>query len=267
MLVATLFLPHESSLRSGLLLLAFVTFALWETFRPRRAPMTSVPRRWANHAMLWFLSAAAAGWIFRASAVIVATAAGSSRYGLLNRDLISFWARCLIAVLLLDLLRYGQHCLYHRVAFLWRIHQVHHADPDYDWSTGLRFHPAEVLLSQGIYLLAIYALAPPPIAVLGLELADIAVNFFVHANIALPASLEARLRFLMITPDMHRIHHSGNSAEQNTNFGVVFPFWDRLMGTYMSEPAGGQDQMALGLPIAVERDLSLFGMLSLPFRR
>jgi sterol desaturase/sphingolipid hydroxylase (fatty acid hydroxylase superfamily) len=268
MFVATLFLPQEGSLRSGFLLLAFVTFALWETFRPRRALAIPAPRRWANHALLWFLSTAAGGWIYRASAVLVAAAAVSSPYGLLNRQGFPFWARCAIAVLLIDLLRYGQHYLYHRVFFLWRIHQVHHGDPDYDWSTGLRFHPAEALLSHGIYLAAIAVIAPPPEAVLGLELAEIALNLFVHANISLPRPVETLLRHVLITPDMHRIHHSDVVAEQNTNFGVVFPWWDRLFGTYIPEPAAGQDKMAFGLrPAEPGRDHGLLAMLVMPFKR
>src|SRR5437667_12180991 len=113
--------------------------------------------------------------------------------------------RCVIAVLLLDFVRYGQHYLYHSVSMLWRIHRVHHSDPDYDWSTGLRFHPAEVLLTQGIYLGVIALLAPPAVAVLALGLTEAAVNFFAHANAALPTWLETPLRRLVITPDMHRI--------------------------------------------------------------
>jgi sterol desaturase/sphingolipid hydroxylase (fatty acid hydroxylase superfamily) len=268
MFVATSLLPHEGTLRSSFFLLAFGAFAIWETFRPRRALSTAMPRRWAKHAVLWFLSSASAGLIYRVSAVLVAAAASSSRYGLLNGDRLPLWLRCLLAVLLLDLIRYGQHLLYHKAFWLWRIHQVHHADPDFDWSTGLRFHPVEVLFSQGIYLAVIAAVAPPPVAVLALELVESAVNFFVHANVALPAALESRLRWLMVTGDIHRIHHSTEIAEQNANFGVVFSFWDRLFGTYVPEPAAGQDNIVLGLSeIARKRDLSLSSLLLLPFRR
>src|SRR5207302_8711535 len=119
--------------------------------------------------------------------------------------------------------------------------------PDYDWSTGLRFHPAEALLTQGIYLGGVAVLAPPAMAVLALGLADAAVNFFAHANAALPGWVETPLRKVVITPDMHRIHHSEDIADRNRNFGIVFPWWDRLFGTYLPEPAAGHDGMAIGL--------------------
>jgi sterol desaturase/sphingolipid hydroxylase (fatty acid hydroxylase superfamily) len=254
--------------RTILFLLAFVILAVWETFRPRRVAVASTARRWTSHAALWLISDVAVGWIYRASIVVTAAAVSGSRYGLLNREIVPFWARCAIAVLLLDLVRYGQHYLYHSVGVLWRIHKVHHADPDYDWSTGLRFHPVEALLTHGSYLAIVAGIAPPPAAVFGLELANIAVNFFVHANVAPPRAVDALLRHVLITPDIHRIHHSAVVAEQNTNFGVVFPWWDRLFGSYLPEPSAGQDKMAFGLPeIARERDLSLGAMLSLPLRK
>jgi sterol desaturase/sphingolipid hydroxylase (fatty acid hydroxylase superfamily) len=258
---------HEGSLKWALLLLAFVIFALWETYRPRRALVASTARRWGSHAILWFLGSVSAGWIYRASAVLVASTAAASHYGLLNRETIPYGVRCIVAVLLLDLLRYGQHCLYHAVPVLWRIHQVHHADPDYDWSTSLRFHPAEVLLTQGIYLAVIAVLAPPALAVLCLELADVVMNIFVHANVSVPPWIDACLRRFLITPDMHRIHHSEELMEQNSNLGVVFPWWDRLFGTYRPQPAAGHDNMGVGLrEIGVKQGVSLTGMLALPFR-
>jgi sterol desaturase/sphingolipid hydroxylase (fatty acid hydroxylase superfamily) len=262
-----LFYQHEGSLKWALLLLAFVVFALWETYHPRRVLIASTARRWSSHAILSFICNTSAVWIFRASAVAVAAAVGTSRYGLLNREAIPYWVRCVIAVLLIDLLRYGQHYLYHAVPILWRIHKVHHADPDYDWSTSLRFHPGEILLTQGTYLAVIALLAPPALAVLCLELTDVVVNIFAHANVAVPGWIDAGLRRWLITPDMHRIHHSEEFLEQNTNFGVVFPWWDRLFGTYRQEPAGGHENMGVGLrEVDVKQGVSLIGMLALPFR-
>lgn len=261
------FYQHEGSFKWALLLLAFVIFAMWETYRPRRALVASTARRWSSHAILWFLGNVSAGWIYRASALVVASAAAANRYGLLNREAVPYSVRCVIAVLLLDLLRYGQHCLYHAVPVLWRIHQVHHADPDYDWSTSLRFHPGEVLLTQGIYLVVIALVAPPALAVLCLELADVVVNIFVHANVSVPPWIDAGLRRFLNTPDMHRIHHSDEQSEQSTNFGVVFPWWDRLFGTYRPQPAAGHDNMGVGLrEIDMKQGVSLIGMLALPFR-
>jgi sterol desaturase/sphingolipid hydroxylase (fatty acid hydroxylase superfamily) len=261
------FYQNESSLRWALLLLAFVIFALWETYRPRRIPVASTARRWGSHAVLSFLCNTSGVWIYRTSAVVVASAAGASRYGLLNREAIPYWVRCVVAVLLLDLVRYGQHYLYHAVPALWRIHQVHHADPDYDWSTSLRFHPGEVLLTQGLYLMVILLLAPPPLAVLCLELVDVVENIFVHTNVAIPGWIDAGLRRWLVTPDMHRIHHSDQFSEQNSNFGIVFPWWDRLFGTYRQEPAAGHDNMGVGLPeVDVRQGVGVIGMLILPFR-
>ena len=266
--VESFWLPHQNSLLWGVLVLTFAACALWETFRPRRALSASTARRWANHAVIWVLSDVAVVWIYRAGAVVVASVAGAGHYGLLTRVGLPFGVRFAIGILLLDLLRYSQHYLYHAVPVLWRIHRVHHSDPDYDWSTGLRFHPVEVLLTQGIYLGAIALIAPPALAVLCLELADAAVNLFVHANVTLPPWIETRLRRLVITPDMHRIHHSEVVAEQNTNFGIVFPWWDKLFGTYLPEPAAGQDGMAIGLrEYAHPRDIGLVSLLVQPFHR
>jgi sterol desaturase/sphingolipid hydroxylase (fatty acid hydroxylase superfamily) len=259
-------LQHQGSLIGGLLLLAFVGFAVWETFRPRRASVAPTGRRWLNHATLWFLCNVML-WLYRASGVVVAIAVSGRSYGLLNREILPFWARFTISVLLLDLLRYAQHRTYHAIPVLWRIHQVHHADQDYDWSTGLRFHPLEALLTQGSYLALIAALAPPPLAVLCVELADIVLNFFEHANVAVPSGIDTRLRRFLVTPDMHRIHHSEEVAEQNTNFGTIFPWWDRLFGTYIQEPAAGRDKMRVGLRgLPAEGNQGLLGMLALPFK-
>jgi sterol desaturase/sphingolipid hydroxylase (fatty acid hydroxylase superfamily) len=258
-------LPRESILLWGVLLVAFTVFAVWETLRPRRALTARTGLRWVSHAVLWFLSCLCVVWIYRGSAVVLALAVSHSPYGLLNREIVPIGVRCVIAVLLLDFVRYGQHYLYHSVAMLWRIHRVHHGDPDYDWSTGLRFHPVEVLLTQGSYLAVIAIIAPPPLVVLGLELMDGAVNFFSHANVAVPPMVETQLRRFLITPDMHRIHHSDDIAEQNSNFGILFPWWDRLFGTYLKEPAAGQDKMRVGLREPPEH-LGMAGMLARPFR-
>jgi sterol desaturase/sphingolipid hydroxylase (fatty acid hydroxylase superfamily) len=261
-----LFYQHEGSLKWVLLLLAFVIFALWETYHPRRTLVASTTRRWGSHAILSFIYNSSAAWIYRASGVAIAAGVSTSRYGVLNHAIIPYGVRFVIAILLLDLLRYAQHYSYHSISLLWRIHRVHHADPDYDWSTSLRFHPAEILLSHGIYLVAVAVLAPPAFAVLCLELADVVQNIFVHANVALSTWIDAALRRFLITPDMHRIHHSDEMSDQNTNFGTVFPWWDKLFGTYREEPAAGYENMAMGLhEMSIREGASLIGMLVQPF--
>lgn len=205
--------------------------------------------------------------IYPATAVAVALAVSASSYGLLNRPWLPFWLRCVLSFLLLDLLRYCQHRLYHAIPLLWRIHRVHHSDPEVDCSSGFLFHPGEYLLTQGSYLAVVTILAPPPAVVAVLEFIVIAQNVFAHGNITLPSHVDSLLRRVWITPDMHRIHHSDDVAEQNTNFGNVLPWWDLLFRTYLRDPAAGQQAMTVGLhEIQDQRSLNIFRMLALPFR-
>jgi sterol desaturase/sphingolipid hydroxylase (fatty acid hydroxylase superfamily) len=257
-------LQHEGNLKWALLVGAFTICALWETFRPRRELTVPTGRRWTRHAILAFALNSPLAWLLRLNALAVSIAVANSGYGVLNRPLFPWWARCVLSVLILDLFKYAQHRLYHAIPALWRVHRVHHADPDFDWSTSLLFHPGELLLTEGSYLALIALLAPPPLAVLGVELSVIAQNIFVHANVMLPARVEHALRRFLITPDMHRIHHSDEFAEQNANYGTVFPWWDRLFSTYVAEPAQGHEKMGIGLRGVP--GLGVLGLLGLPFR-
>jgi len=172
----------------------------------------------------------------------------------------------MLAVLLLDLVKYAIHRTYHSVPFLWRVHQVHHSDPDFDVSTAVRAHPIEMIFTQGGYLAAVAILAPPVLAVLVAELASCFQSFFNHANASLPGWVEKPLRFLLITPDMHRIHHSEEVEEQYMNLGDIFPWWDHLFRTYLAAPAAGQDGMIPGLKgFQNEGSLGLAFMLRQPF--
>jgi sterol desaturase/sphingolipid hydroxylase (fatty acid hydroxylase superfamily) len=258
---------HEASLQWTALLLGFIVFAVWETFRPRKALVASAGRRWTRHAILSFLINSPLAWVWPISVVAVAVAVSHSPYGLLNRASLPISLRYILAILLLDLVRYGQHRLYHSIPALWRIHRVHHADPDCDWSTGLLFHPGEVLLTQASYLAVVALLAPPPLAVLGLEIVSILQTFFEHANVALPERIDAVLRRFLITPDLHRTHHSDRMVEQNTNFGTVFSWWDFCFKTYLPAPAAGHQHMGFGLPEVDKRGLSVLNLLALPFRK
>jgi sterol desaturase/sphingolipid hydroxylase (fatty acid hydroxylase superfamily) len=261
-------LEHASSIKNGLLLASFTLFALWETFQPRRNLTTPAGRRWASNSAITLLFATPTTLVTRVSNVLLAMAVAHSRYGLLNREAVPLWIRFVLAILALDLFRYGAHRLYHSIPALWRVHQVHHADPDFDWSTSFLFHPGEFLLSQLAYFGAIAILAPPAIAVLGLEVIMVAQNLFVHANVRLSPWLDGALRQVVVTPDMHRVHHSDEFAEQNANFGDVFSLWDRFFGTYVAQPAAGHEGMGIGLrELALERGLNLWQMLALPFRR
>jgi len=242
--------------------------ALAETFRPKRRLVVSTPKRWTHNTLLWALNVLVVTGVYRATGVVVATLVSSSPYGLLNGDAIPYAVRFAITFVLLDLLHYAQHRLYHGVGFLWRMHQVHHTDVEFDLTTGLRFHPAEALLTQGVRLGVIALLAPPPLAVLALEVASQVQDLFEHGNVAIPVWLDRILRFVLVTPDMHRIHHSSEVGEQNRNLGTIFPWWDRLFGTYTQDPAGNQETMSLGLSgIPASRSVSLWQTLTHPFRR
>jgi sterol desaturase/sphingolipid hydroxylase (fatty acid hydroxylase superfamily) len=266
-LVAFFWLHLFDSPKTGVLVFALLAVALWETFRPRRALSAPTGRRWAHNAILGLLVNYPAHWIYPATAVAVAAAVSTNGYGLLNRAMLPFWLRCVASFLLLDLLRYGQHRLYHAIPLLWRIHRVHHSDPEVDCSSGFLFHPGELLLTQGSYLAVVAILAPPPSAVAALELMVLAQNVFAHGNVALPQPIDALLRRVWITPDMHRIHHSDEIKEQNTNFGTVFPWWDLVFRTYLRDPAAGQQKMRIGLrELQGQRSLNVLRMLALPFR-
>jgi sterol desaturase/sphingolipid hydroxylase (fatty acid hydroxylase superfamily) len=205
--------------------------------------------------------------IYRVSPVIVAIAAANRRFGLFNKPWLPFPVRFVLAVFILDFLKYAVHYLLHANGWLWRVHHVHHSDPDMDVSTGARTHPIEIVLTQGLILGTIALLALPPSAVLTAELLSLAQVFLSHANVSLPVWLDRPLRCLFVTPDMHRIHHSEEVREQWTNLADVFSFWDRLFGTYLDSPAAGREQVVVGLKgFQNERSLNLGFMLLFPFR-
>lgn len=246
---------------------AFIGVAIWESMRPRRKLSGSVERRWGNHAIVMIVGSVISTTLYRMSPVVLAAAVAGSRFGLLNRSWLPFAARCVIAFVALDFARYALHWASHSVHLLWRLHQVHHSDPDFDVSTGVRHHPAETIVIQGAYLAVVAVLAPPAGAVLAAELASCFQSFFMHANASLPSWLEKSLRAVYITPDFHRIHHSAEMSEQYTNLGDILPWWDRLFGTYLAQPAAGQDRMVIGLKgIDAARGLSPVFMLTTPFR-
>src|SRR5581483_9272936 len=179
--------------------------------------------------------------------VLASVAVAGSSWGLLNRPWIPFWIRAGGAFLLLDLLKYSLHRLQHSVSWLWRIHQVHHSDPDFDVSTGVRAHPLEFLMIQGGTLGLVALLAPPPGAVLAAEVCACFFSFFEHANASLPQGWDKLVRACLVTPDVHRIHHSERDQEQFRNLGEIFTWWDRLFGTYQDQPVAGKDKFTVGL--------------------
>jgi sterol desaturase/sphingolipid hydroxylase (fatty acid hydroxylase superfamily) len=226
---------------------AFLVVAIWESWNPVRSLASAAGRRWRNHVLLYAVSAACSWVAIRVTPVVVALAVQTSPVGLLNGPRLPLWARWAITLPVLDLVLYASHRLMHSVYVLWRVHAVHHSDRDYDVSTAGRFHPIEVLFTQGMYLGAIALLAPPLAAVFTWQILIVFENMFVHANKSLPAPIERVVRWIFITPDLHRIHHSDQFAEQNRNFGELFPWWDKLFGTYSAQAACHPIPVATGL--------------------
>ena len=188
-------------------------------------------------------------------------------WGLFNALDLPLWLAALLSILLLDLVIYFQHVLFHAVPGLWRLHRMHHADLEFDVTTGLRFHPVEIVLSMVIKLAAVAALGAPAVAVLLFEVVLNATALFNHANIRLPAGVDRVLRWVIVTPDMHRVHHSVIPVETNSNFGFNLPWWDRLLGTYRAQPQAGHAGMTIGIEqFRTRRDLWLDRMLVQPLR-
>jgi sterol desaturase/sphingolipid hydroxylase (fatty acid hydroxylase superfamily) len=246
---------------------AFLGIAVWESFQPKRELSVAAERRWRNHGALFVIAVVSGVLLIRVSPVMLSVMVSGSRFGVLNKPWLPLLVRFAIAVTLLDMLQYWIHWSFHHVPWLWRVHQVHHSDPDYDVSTAARFHPAEVLCSQGVHLGAIALLAPPPAAVLVATLLTVTLNFSVHANASLPARIERMLRFVFVTPDLHRIHHSLDLREQQRNLGQTFPWWDRFFGTYTAKASAEDGAFRTGLEGLENCDsLGIGFMLMEPFR-
>lgn len=252
----------------GSFIAAFVVFGLWETYRPAAPLRGSALRRWTVHGALLVIGSVLVSVVFRTSTVLVARSAADTPVGLWQSAHLPDWLRFAGAFLLLDLTRYATHRLMHSLPPLWRVHMVHHADAEFDWSTGIRFHPIETVVSYGVQLLVILIVAPPVWAVLASDLAGLIETQFSHTNVALASWIDRRLRRVLITPHLHSVHHSDNVDDQNTNFGTIFPWWDRLFGTYRDEPLAGREQFVLGLrEVTPAEGGGLIPMLLLPFRR
>jgi sterol desaturase/sphingolipid hydroxylase (fatty acid hydroxylase superfamily) len=224
--------------------------------------------RWTSNLALVALNTLLLRLLFPVAAVGVAAFASTNGWGLLNHFVVPAWLAVPAAVIALDAVIWLQHVVFHAVPVLWRLHCVHHADPDYDLTTGARFHPIEIVLSMLIKLAAIAVFGPPVVAVVIFEVLLNATAMFNHGNIRLPLALERALRWFVVTPDMHRVHHSVEDDETNSNFGFNLPWWDRLFGTYRDQPRAGHDGMTIGIREHTEpREVArLDGMLMMPFK-
>lgn len=244
-----------------------IAMALAEALWPRRRQQHGRLARWPSNLALIAISAGLIKVIFPLSAVAFALWCEARGIGLLNVAAAPAWAAIPIAMAGLDLAIYGQHVMFHHVPMLWRLHRMHHADLEFDVTTGIRFHPVEMILSMAIKFAVIAALGAPAVGVLVFEMLLNATALFSHSNVKLPLWLDRNLRLLVVTPDMHRVHHSVVARETHSNFGFNTPWWDRVFGTYRDQPEAGHDGMTVGLPVLRDpAELRLDRLLTQPVR-
>jgi sterol desaturase/sphingolipid hydroxylase (fatty acid hydroxylase superfamily) len=257
----------EIAVRVGASAAVFAVMALWEWHAPRRPMSAGRGRRWPGNLGILAVDVAAVRLLVPTAAVGVALIAAAHGWGLFRLLALPAWAAIPIGVVALDLVIYTQHVVFHYVPPLWRVHRMHHADLDIDVTTGVRFHPIEILLSLAIKVAAVAALGVSALTVLIFEVLLNATAMFNHSNVALPARLDRLARWIVVTPQMHQVHHSILREETDSNFGFNLPWWDRLFGTYRAAPSAGEQGMTIGLPVLRNlRELRLLRMLTQPFR-
>lgn len=263
-------MENETLIRLGIFLGLFALFATLEALLPRRKRMQPRTRRWSTNLTIVLIDSAFLRLIALAVpllAVGAAADAAANGWGLLNVLALPAWSELVIAVLMLDFAIWAQHLISHKVPLFWRFHRMHHADRDFDVSTALRFHPFEIGASMLLKIALVYLLGPSVLAVVVFEVLLNGTAMFNHANMRLPVGLDAFVRRLLVTPDMHRVHHSVISEETNSNYGFALAVWDRAFGTYRKSPVRGHDAMTLGLPaFRAPGDGRLFSLLLNPFR-
>jgi sterol desaturase/sphingolipid hydroxylase (fatty acid hydroxylase superfamily) len=260
-------LSHEPLIRLSIFFAVLAGMALFEAWLPRRQRSFKRWLRWPNNLGLTALNTALLRVFFPTAAVGVALAIEGQGIGLTAFLGLPVWLSVILCIVIFDLAIYLQHVMFHAVPALWRFHRMHHADLDLDVTSGSRFHPVEILLSMMIKLMLVIALGAPALAVLLFEVLLNATAMFNHANLKLPLGLDRGLRVILVTPDMHRVHHSVVPKETHSNFGFNLSVWDRLMGTYRAQPEAGHEGMVIGLPVYRDpRELWLDRMITQPFR-
>jgi sterol desaturase/sphingolipid hydroxylase (fatty acid hydroxylase superfamily) len=259
-------LENEAAIRLGFFLGTLLVLAFMERWAPRRVLNTPKPARWFANLGIVTANTFIVRFLFPILPVGFALLCRQEGWGLLNHFQVPYGVAVVAGVVLFDLFIYIQHVLFHHVPSLWRLHGVHHTDLDFDVTTAIRFHPVEIALSMGIKLGLVYLFGPPALSVILFEIILNSTAMFSHSNLRLPLWLDGVLRLVIVTPDMHRVHHSVIIAERNSNFGFNLSIWDRLLGTYRPQPEKGHEGMTIGL--ANFRDpgrLSLLHLLAMPF--
>lgn len=256
---------YEPFLRLTAFVGVFALMAIWEALAPRRSRQFKRRSRWPHNVALLAIDMAVVRVLIPGVAIAVAMAGEVNGWGLFNIFQPPAWIGIPLAVAFLDLTVYFQHVAFHAVPTLWRLHRVHHTDLDFDVTTGTRFHPVEILISTGIKCAAVAAIGAPVVAVLAFELLLNASSMFNHGNVRIAPGIDRWLRWLVVTPDMHRVHHSAVFNETSSNFGFTLPLWDRLLGTYRAQPAGGHERMTIGVDaFRSEEDLRIDRLLVQP---
>lgn len=259
-------MKDEATIRFAFFLGTFALIAVLEILSPKRTLTASKPGRWFANLAIIVLNPLSVRLVFPIVPVGMALLSQERNWGLLNNMDLPYWFEVVIGVIVLDFTIYLQHVLHHAVPVLWRLHMVHHSDLDIDVTTGMRFHPFEILLSLGIKIAAVAVIGPPVLAVLIFEIALNSTTLFNHSNIHMPEAMDRVLRVFVVTPDMHRVHHSVIIRETNSNYGFNLPWWDRLFGTYKAQPEQGHHGMTIGLSqFRDPKKLMLPWLLILPF--
>lgn len=261
-----LLLAHQSAIYTVMFLATFCTVALWELFAPRRELKSPIRLRWLGNACLLGTTTLLYWAILPAAGIGSAVVAAQQGWGIFHLVSLPYWLVFALSIMLLDLGHYVIHFAFHRVPVLWRMHRLHHTDPDFDVTTAVRFHPLEAGLETCMNLVVILLVGPPLLAVILFQFSYVLTTFWVHGNLRMPCHTDRYLRWLFITPEMHRTHHSQDPAETNSNYGGLFSIWDRLFGNYVDAPALGHEGMAIGLPeFADSEHLRIDMMLLNPF--
>ena len=257
---------NELWIRLGFFFGILIIMFLWEVIMPRRRLTTSKNTRWFSNLSLVLIDSVTARIAFPAGLAGVAFVAQQRGWGMFSFLELPFLLKIVLGVLILDLAIYLQHVMFHSAPLLWRLHMVHHSDMDIDVTTGVRFHPIEILLSMGIKMIVVVLIGAPALAVLIFEIILNGTSMFNHGNVHYPQSADSIIRLFVVTPEMHRVHHSTIRWETNSNLGFNFPWWDRLFGTYRDQPAKGHLEMTIGLDQYKEpQKLTLLWLIALPF--
>lgn len=258
---------NETAIRLGFFIGIFGLMALWEILAPRRAWKAGRGQRWPSNIAIVIVDSLVVRLLFPIVAVGAATWAETQGYGLMNVLELPLVIAIILCVIIMDGVIYGQHVVFHKVPVLWRLHRMHHADTGFDVTTALRFHPIEIVISMGIKIAVVVAIGAPALAVVIFEVLLNGSAMFNHGNVKLPNALDRALRLVIVTPDMHRVHHSAKQPETDSNYGFCLSVWDRLFGSYREQPEGGQDGFTIGLEyFRKPEQLRLDQLLIQPFK-